>query len=417
MTEGFGLVEVEALRAALAAGVGAMDPDAVLASEAPGLWAGLDGIERLAATAKTLLARRVADSRVWATEGYSGPAAYLARRSGTTPGRARETLEASKRLADQPVLSDAARAGELSAGQTALIADAVTADPSAASRLVKAASTSTVAELREACARIRAAADPDPEATHRRIHAKRCLRRHTDTDGTWCLTVRGTPDAGARFGAALDPIIDDIFRTARAEGRREPHDAYAFDALIELADRARNGGTTRRSGPPIWPCYASTSKRCAEARWKATSCVRSPGSAPSRSVSPSTCWANRSSNWSSPGASRWPTSPTSAEAPPWPNASPCCGCHPSASTKVATGGGPRSTTASTGPRPTTPASTNLDRLCVHDHQLKTHHRWALIPGTGRRAFVPPTDPRHPDHVSPPGRTGPAPPHTLLADTG
>jgi hypothetical protein len=40
---------------------------------------------------------------------------------------------------------------------------------------------------------------------------------------------------------------------------------------------------------------------------------------------------------------------------------------------------------------------NLDPLCTPDHRKKTHHGWALIEGTGRRAFVPPDDPRHPDH--------------------
>lgn len=38
---------------------------------------------------------------------------------------------------------------------------------------------------------------------------------------------------------------------------------------------------------------------------------------------------------------------------------------------------------------------NLDRLCIHHHRLKTHQGWALIPGTGKRAFVPPTSHRHP----------------------
>ena len=37
----------------------------------------------------------------------------------------------------------------------------------------------------------------------------------------------------------------------------------------------------------------------------------------------------------------------------------------------------------------------LDRLCPHHHRLKTHKGWALVEGSGRRAFVPPSDPRHP----------------------
>jgi hypothetical protein len=37
----------------------------------------------------------------------------------------------------------------------------------------------------------------------------------------------------------------------------------------------------------------------------------------------------------------------------------------------------------------------LDPLCAYHHDLKTRHGWALVPGTGRRDFVPTTDPRHP----------------------
>ena len=55
----------------------------------------------------------------------------------------------------------------------------------------------------------------------------------------------------------------------------------------------------------------------------------------------------------------------------------------------------------------------LDPLCTHHHDLHTHHHWALIHGTGKRAMVPPNDPRHPTRGSPtragPPRAGPADP--------
>ena len=37
----------------------------------------------------------------------------------------------------------------------------------------------------------------------------------------------------------------------------------------------------------------------------------------------------------------------------------------------------------------------LDRLCKFHHYRKTYHGWALVHGRGKRAFVPPDDPRHP----------------------
>ncbi|MGH9252873.1 MAG: hypothetical protein ACRD0W_25670, partial [Acidimicrobiales bacterium] len=39
----------------------------------------------------------------------------------------------------------------------------------------------------------------------------------------------------------------------------------------------------------------------------------------------------------------------------------------------------------------------LDPLCDYHHDLKTRLGWALVPGTGKRAFVPLDDPRHPGH--------------------
>jgi hypothetical protein len=40
----------------------------------------------------------------------------------------------------------------------------------------------------------------------------------------------------------------------------------------------------------------------------------------------------------------------------------------------------------------------LDRLCDHHHDLKTFQNWSLIDGRGKRPFVPPTDPRHPENT-------------------
>ena len=39
----------------------------------------------------------------------------------------------------------------------------------------------------------------------------------------------------------------------------------------------------------------------------------------------------------------------------------------------------------------------LDRLCGHCHALKTRNNWSLVEGRGKRALVPPEDPRHPEN--------------------
>jgi hypothetical protein len=45
----------------------------------------------------------------------------------------------------------------------------------------------------------------------------------------------------------------------------------------------------------------------------------------------------------------------------------------------------------------------LDPLCKHHHDLKTYDNWALIEGTGPREMVPPNDPGHPNFRAPPRR--------------
>jgi hypothetical protein len=42
-----------------------------------------------------------------------------------------------------------------------------------------------------------------------------------------------------------------------------------------------------------------------------------------------------------------------------------------------------------------------ERMCGHDHDLKTYFGWSLVEGTGKRAFVPADDPRYPKYRAPP----------------
>src|SRR5918994_1211779 len=229
---------VDRLGTRLAGCVNGLDPDRVAGRDAAELWAAFDRVERLAAAGKTLLARRLADTHQPDETGTKTAAEALARRGGTSLGAARDALETSTRLRDLPQVEAAVRRGDLSGAQAAAVTSAALADRSTEQRLLELASRASLPELREECARVKAAADPDPDATHRRLHRSRRLRRYTDPEGAWTLVAKGTPQAGAVINTALDPIIDEIFRAARRDGRQEPHDAYAFDALLVMANRA-----------------------------------------------------------------------------------------------------------------------------------------------------------------------------------
>ena len=52
------------------------------------------------------------------------------------------------------------------------------------------------------------------------------------------LSARGTAHAGAAFVTVLNAITDATFTAARRAGRAEPVEAYAFDALMAIAEHA-----------------------------------------------------------------------------------------------------------------------------------------------------------------------------------
>ncbi len=235
--------EVQSLHAALGELCAALDPASVPLPEVAGLWSGFDAIERLASGAKCRLADRVEQSRAWQREGDRSAADWMARQSGITTGRARSVLEASRRLASLPGTDEALAKGELLFPQAEAITDAATADPSSEPRLLGTAKRRGLRELREDCARTKARAEDAAERAAR-LHRQRCLRTWKASDGSWNLSLRNTPEAGADIEAALAPLRDQIFNTARLAGRSEPTEAYAADALSELV---RLGATTQQS--------------------------------------------------------------------------------------------------------------------------------------------------------------------------
>ena len=59
---------------------------------------------------------------------------------------------------------------------------------------------------------------------------------------------------------------------------------------------------------------------------------------------------------------------------------------------------------------------NLDLYCDHHHWQKTLEGWQLVAGTGRRAMVPPSDPRHPNQAGSTQNPAPVAPEPTAAPT-
>ena len=202
------------------------------ASQMIGLWA---QIEASVASIKALTAARAAEGRTWEHDGYRSPSEQLAARAGMSPAAAKRALETGRRLVDQPEVAAAALAGRVSLEQATAIADGVAADPTKAAALIDKAQHSSLPELNEEVAKVKAATG-DAEQRRANRHTKRSLRRWSDRDGAFHTHLYGHPEDGARLWQMLDPIRRRLNMARRESGAPvETLDALDYDALITMA--------------------------------------------------------------------------------------------------------------------------------------------------------------------------------------
>jgi hypothetical protein len=383
---------------AFAVMVGGLSADDVALDHVTDVWAAFDRIERLAASAKTLLAARVDLSGEWKRAGARSAAEHLAKLGGTSTGAARRSLATSEQVAGLPGVVDAMRSGVLSPAQAEAIAPAVAADPGAEGWLLGVAAATNLTELRDACVRARAAADPDRDATHARMHAERCVRTFVDAEGAWNLHARGTPEFGARFEAALEPIIDGLYPKARADGRREPWAAYAFDALMTLAQR--DATPAPRSKPRHLTILRADVEALTRGRVEGDETCEIGGMPIPVRVAREVLGDAIVKLVITKGVdvvsvTHLGRGPTAAQRIALLWSSPKCANEACSSRFVQLDHRePWADTKHT-------RLDELDHLCPHDHDLKTNHGWLLVQGSGRRAFVSAHDPRHPRNKPPP----------------
>jgi hypothetical protein len=424
------------LRESLAGFAAGFDASLLSAEQAEAVMEQASRMEKTAACLKALAAARVAETGSWRSAGDRSAAHHLARRTGTTVVQAAAAIETARRLEALPETAAAARRGELSAEQTSAIADAAGTDPAAERALLEAARCSPLAELREQCARAKATSSVDPEARRACIHQRRSLRSFTDAEGEWHLHCRNNPEVGARIMAALDPYQEEIFRQARSEGRRESPDAYAADALAEMARCASDGA----AGDPPGTVSVATADPTTRDDPAAATSAPTPGR------------RKRSRSSGRPKIIvRVDLGALLRGRPVEGEVCEIAGFGPVAVSAlldmidsddpflaaVVTRGQQVLGVAHMGRRPNAsqqtalewlyPSCANegcsararldydhrldwadshvtvldlLDRLCGHCHALKTRKNWLLVDGRGKRPLVPPDDPRHPRNHPP-----------------
>lgn len=411
-------------------------------------------VEASAASIKALAAARSAESDSWRRDGYRSAAEKLADQAGMSPGAARRAMDAGQRMADQPDVAAAATAGELSLEQAAAVSDGVAANPASAQELIDKAKNSSMPELNAEVANVKAA-HCDQEARRRDRHERRSWRRQTDRDSALQAHMFGHPEDGLTVWRALDPIRRRLIMLRReAGGPVERLDALDYDALVllceiaagkdgelKLADLLEEGlfpqldaeALAGRSQPPLF----STSEPPHPAPTRKKKLAGGPMKAMIR-IDFSTFFRGvplEGELCEIVGYGPVPVSVVKAlietENPVLvglaTNAKQLLGVwhqkrRPKAHERDAldflyTTCAVEGCSARVGlqydhridwSQTYITAFDFMDRLCPHHHRLKTAKNWALVDGMGKRAFVPPDDPRHPGHGPPSLPPGPAP---------
>jgi hypothetical protein len=379
----------------------ALEPDAVALVDAEPMWAAFDKIERHAANAKTLLARRVEESKSWRTRGHRDAAEGMAKQSGTTRGAAKQQLELSKKLDKHPSTETAMRKGEISPTQAAIVAAGANGNAAAEKRLLDKAMTSTVAQLRQEAARERSNGDPDPEGTERRIHAERRARSWTDEEGRWHFNAIGTVRDGSHVARILERLVNDEFTKARREGRREEREAYAFDAFVGLFrdHDQRPDDEQKPAKKHRCPSYLSILRLDHEALLRGyvegdELCeIAGLGPVPVRTaralLGESILKLVLTKGEDVVNVTHLGRGPKVAQKIALLWQSPCCTAEGCTRTRIEFDHRePWSKTKHT-------RLDELDALCTFHHDLKHRDGWALVDGTGKRPMVPPDHPDHP----------------------
>jgi uncharacterized protein DUF222/HNH endonuclease len=215
--------------------------------EAMELCARFAEVERLGAAGRLVTADRVAATEVWRRGGSRTAAHWVARHTGTDPERCKDALETAGRLGACQLVAEEIRAGRLSEAQAQVIVDAAAVRPEAEGQLVEFARSNSLRLLREECRRVKNSELAGSEE-YKEVHRSRSLKTWTGRDGATCGSFRLTPDAGAAFLAAIEDGKAKHVRAARRDGRREPFEAYAADALVELVTESR-GDAPAKTAP------------------------------------------------------------------------------------------------------------------------------------------------------------------------
>ncbi|HEV2362026.1 MAG TPA: hypothetical protein VGS21_10020 [Acidimicrobiales bacterium] len=426
--------ELQSLSEPFLAYARAFDPQLVSCESAAVVAARAGQICKAAASLQAVAAARASESRSY-SDGYKDAADALAARTGVTRRDAERTLQTGKRLAEQPEVRDAALSGDLSPRQAEAITDTVAVNPGACAELLAEANGASLSEL-EDLARRRKADVVDREQRRQQQHRQRSVSFYPDRDGLWHLHASGPAAMGMQIETALVALAEKYYDKARGSGEHEPTVAYRFDALLGLAtgeDTAVGTGskvimridkTALERGAVLpgelseidgsGPVAVSVVQDAVASGAFLAVVVTGEGGAVERVAhlgvakkaralfADTVAFARAVEDKAVQvrGACHGARNLNAHEQTALEFSSPSCvvkGC----SRRLGLERDHRNDWS----RTLVTRFDEIDRLCQFHHDMKTRANWMLVAGTGKRAMVPPGDPRHPHYKPPPQLTG------------
>src|SRR5690606_37534001 len=236
-------------------------------------------------------------------------------------------------LKDLPATREQMARGELSPEQGETIADAARANPDAEAQLLRTARRSNLNELRDEALRAKAAADRSAAQRHERIRRARRVRRYTDAEGAAPGTGTGKRRQPPPQHLALLRLDVEALWRGYTEG----------DELCEVTGRGPIPVDVARR--PLRDAVL----RLVLTKGEAVAHVTPPTPGPSPAMRYALLWTS-----------------------PFCTVEDCT--RPVLEADHRFGAEYRHTRHT--------RLDELDHLCITHHQLRTHHGWALVAGTG-----------------------------------
>ena len=211
-----------------------LEPELLTVADAKELLADYARAQRLVAFGVAALARRVES------------ASEVAKATGTSMAKARETVATGKVLAGSAELTSAMQQGEVSLDQACEIAKAEKSAPGSAKGLLEVSKAEPFHVLKEKARKTKLEAEQHRDLALRQ-RAARSARSYSDELGMVHIHLELEPHVGTPLVARAEAEAARLAREARRSGSQEPFERHLADAYAKaLSDSGSVKGRAKR---------------------------------------------------------------------------------------------------------------------------------------------------------------------------